>query len=190
MFCAVSNAGVMRTAYDAAVRRRGRRFIIGWELKSDPPQELANIVVITSLPRTGSLAKANCKRVEPLPAGGVNAMQLHRPYALIDRALDWGIGFTSLVMTAKNDALPTIEYLARLKRHIRLVTQLFEPNGLDGYMVYAGEDFEWAYLHWVDKETSVRAFATPAGKTGPADSASIQRPRSVFIQIFPEDLKK
>ena len=80
--------------------------------------------------------------------------------------------------------------MPRLKRHIRLVTQLFEPNGLDGYMVYAGEDFEWAYLHWVDKETSVRAFATPAGKTGPADSVSIQHPRGVSVQIFPEMLRK
>lgn len=117
-------------------------------------------------------------------------MQLHTPYALVDKAMDWTAGYTSLVMTAKNDALPAKDYVPRLKRHVRLVTQLFEPHGLDGYMVYAGEDFEWAYLHWVDKETSVRAFATPEGKTGPADSASFQHPRGASVQIFPGDLEK
>jgi len=117
-------------------------------------------------------------------------MQLHTPYAAVDKATDWTTGYTSLVMTAKNDALPAKDYVPRLKRHIRLVTQLFEPNGLDGYIAYAGEDFEWAYLHWLDKETSVKAFATPEGKTGPADSASFQHGRGASVQIFPGEWGK
>jgi hypothetical protein len=191
VFCAVTDAGVIRTAYDAGIKRGQRRpFVIGWELKADPPPGLAKIMVITSLWRDETLAKANCKWVRPLPEGGADAMQLHTPYALIDKAVDWATGYTSLVMTAKNDALPPADYVPRLKRHVRLVTQLFEPNGLDGYMVYAGEDFEWAYLHWVDRETAARAFATPAGKTGPADSASIQHPRGPTVQVFPDALGK
>ncbi|HEV2200688.1 MAG TPA: hypothetical protein VGR73_12775 [Bryobacteraceae bacterium] len=134
--------------------------------------------------------KANCQRVQPLPAGGADAMQLHTPYALVDKATDWGTGYTSLVMTRKNDALPAKDYVPRLKRHVKLVTQLFEPNGMDGYIVYAGEDFEWAYLHWVDRETSLKAFATPEGRTGPEDSASFQHPRGTAVQIFPGELGK
>ena len=190
MFCAIPDASVIPTPHDAAEKSGQRPFVIGWELKAHPPRELAKIVLITGLPQTGNLAKANCKRVQPLPAGGADAMQLHTPYALVDKAMDWTAGYTSLVMTVKNDALPAKDYVPRLKRHVKLVTQLFEPHGLDGYMVYAGEDFEWAYLHWVDKETSVKAFATPEGETGPADSASIQHPRGASVQIFPSALGK
>jgi hypothetical protein len=190
MFCAIPDASIIPAVYDAAVKGGRRPFVIGWELKAEPPRELAKIVLITSLPQAGNLARANCKRVQPLPAGGADAMQLHTPYALVDKAMDWTTGYTSLVMTAKNDALPAKDYVPRLKRHVRLVTQLFEPNGLDGYIVYAGEDFEWGYLHWVDKETSVKAFATPEGKTGPADSASFQHARGASVQIFPGDLGK
>ena len=189
MFCAIPDASIIRLANKAAAKDARRRFVIGWELKADPPQELARIVLITNLPRTGDLVSANCKRVQPLPSGGADSMQLHTPYAAVDKATDWGAGYTSLVMTARNDALPAQDYVPRLKRHIRLVTQLFEPHGLDGYIVYAGEDFEWAYLHWVDKETSVKAFATPEGKTGPADSASFQHARGETVQIFPDLLR-
>jgi hypothetical protein len=190
MFCAIPDASIIAAAYDAAAKGRKRPFVIGWELKADPPQELAKIVLITNLSQAGNLAKANCQRVQPLPSGGADAMQLHTPYAAVDKATDWTTGYTSLVMTAKNDALPAKDYVPRLKRHIRLVTQLFEPNGLDGYVAYVGKDFEWAYLHWVDKETSVRAFATPEGKAGPADSASFQHARGASVQIFPGDLGK
>jgi hypothetical protein len=190
MLCAIPDANIIPAAYDAAAKGGKRPFVIGWELKADPPPELAKIVLITSLPQAGNLAKANCKRVQPLPSGGADAIHLHTPYAAVDKATDWATGYTSLVMTAKNDALPANDYVPRLKRHIRLVTHLFEPNGLDGYIAYAGEDFEWAYLHWVDKEASIKAFATPEGKTGPADSASFQHGRGASVQIFPGDLGK
>jgi hypothetical protein len=190
MFCAIPDASIIPPTYDAAVKSGKRPFVIGWELKADPPKELAKIVLITSLPQTGDLAKANCKRARPLPSGGADAMQLYTPYAAVDKATNWTSGYTSLVMTARNDALPAKDYVPRLKRHVRLVTQLFESNGLNGYIVYAGEDFEWAYLHWVDKETSIKAFATEEGKTGPADSASFQHGRGASVQIFPGDLGK
>src|ERR1700686_320233 len=80
MFCAIPDASIIRAAYDAAVKKGKRPFVIGWELKADPPKELARIVLITSLPQTGSLAQANCKRAQPLPSGGADAMQLHTPY--------------------------------------------------------------------------------------------------------------
>jgi hypothetical protein len=190
MFCAIPDGSIIPAAYDTAAKSGKRPFVIGWELKADPPQELATILLITSLSQAGNLAKANCKRVQPLPSGGADAMQLHTPYAAVDKVTDWRTGYTSLVMTAKNDTLPYKDYVPRLKRHVRLVTQLFEPNGLDGYIVYVGEDFEWAYLHWMDKEASVKAFATPEGKTGPADSASFQHARGPAVQIFPGDLGK
>jgi hypothetical protein len=190
MFCAVPDAAAVLTAYHAAAKAGRKPFVLGWELKADPPPELTKIVLITSLAQTGDLAKANCKRVEPLPARGADAMQLHTPYAAVDNAKDWATGYASLVMTARNDALPATDYVPRLKRHIKLVTQLFEPHGLDGYIIYAGEDFEWAYLHWVDQETSVKAFATPEGKTGPADSASFQHSRGASVPIFFGDFGK
>ncbi len=189
MFCAIPDASIIPAAYEAAAKSGKRPFVIGWKLEAPPP-ELAKIVLVTSLPQTGNLAQANCKRVQPMPSGGADAMQLHTPYAAVDKATDWNTGYTTLVMTVKNDALPAKDYVSRLKRHVRLVTQLFEPHGLDGYIVYAGEDFEWGYLHWVDKETSVKAFATPEGKTGPADSASFQHRRGATVQIFPGDLGK
>jgi hypothetical protein len=190
MFCTIPDASIIPAAFEAAAKGGKRPFVIGWELKADPPHELAKNVLITNLPQVGKLAKANCKRVEPLPSGGADAMKLHTPYAAVDKATDWTTGYTSLVMTAKNDALPAQDFVPRLKRHVRLVASLFEPNGMDGYIVYAGEDFEWAYLHWVDQQTSVRAFATPEGKTGPADSASFQHGRGSSVQIFPGDLGK
>ncbi len=190
MFCAISDASMIPAAYGAAAKGGKRPFVIGWELKVDPPQELAKFLLITSLSQAGNLPKASCKSVQRLPSGGADAMRLHTPYAAVDKAADWTTGYTALVLTAKNDALPAKDYVPRLKRHVRLVTQLFEPNGLDGYMVYAGEDFEWAYLHWVDKETSVKAFATSEGKTGPADSASFQHARGASVQIFPGELGK
>jgi hypothetical protein len=123
--------------------------------------------------------------VQPLPSGGVDAMQLGVPYAAVDKAIDWSTGYTALVWTTKNESLPAEDYVPRLKRHIKLVVQLFEPRGMDGYLILAGKDFEWAYLHWVSEEASVHAFASPEGKTGPADSASFQHRRNAAVQIFP-----
>jgi len=189
MFCAIPDVSIIPAAYDTAAKSGKRPFVIGWELKAHPP-ELAKIVLVTSLPPTGKLAQADCKRVQRMPSGGAAAMQLHTPYAAVDKVTDWNSGYTTLVMTAKNDALPAKDYVPRLKRHVSLVTQLFEPNGLDGYLVYGGEDFEWAFLHWVDQETSVKAFATAEGKTGPADSASFQHSRGASLQVFPGALGK
>jgi hypothetical protein len=187
LFCALPDPSPIAAAYKAASKAGGHPFVIGWELRAPPPRELAKIVLITSLPETGALTKTDCKRIQPLPSGGPDAMQLHTPYAAVDKAVDWNAGYTALVMTAKNDALPAGNYVPRLKRHIKLVTQLFEPKGMDGYVIYAGEDFEWAYLHWTSKAASVKAFASPEGKTGPADSASFQHGRGASVQIFPGD---
>src|SRR3954464_14128814 len=79
MFCAVPDASLMRAAYHAAAQPAPRPFAIGWELKADPPKELARIVVITTLRRAGDLVSENCKRVQHLPSGGADAMQLHTP---------------------------------------------------------------------------------------------------------------
>lgn len=190
MFCALPDAGVIPPAYAAASKSGTRPFVVGWHLQVDPPRSLGKVLLITNLPPIGSLTGANCKRVQPLPPGGVGAMQLYTPYAAVDKAGDWAQGYTSLVMTAKNDALPADDYVPRLKRHVKLVTQLFEPRGMDGYLVYAGDDFEWAYLHWVSQEASQKAFAAPEGRTGPQDSASFQHVRGTSVQIFPGGLGK
>jgi hypothetical protein len=189
MLCAFPDAGLIRAAYAAAGASR-KPFAVGWELRVDPIPALGKVLVITNLPKTGSLASANCKVVQPLPPGGADAIELHQPYAAVDKATDWGVGYTSLVMTTKNDTLAASDYVPRLKRHVRLVTQLFEPKGLDGYIVYCGESYEWAYLHWTDRETSNAAFATPDGRTGPQDSASFQHSLGTSTQILPADLGK
>jgi len=142
---------------------------IGWEIEG-PPSGIGKVVAISDL--MGS----NCKAVQPLPPGGVMNMKTRTPYAIVDNAPDWSKGFTALVITRKNASFTDDAYLARLKRHVNLVTQLFSTNGMDGYFVYAGEDHEWAYLHWTDEETAKKAFSTEQGATGPKDSRSIQEP--------------
>jgi hypothetical protein len=188
MFCALPDASAIPAAFAAAVKGGRRPFVVGWELNVEPPPRLAKILLVTSLPRTGVLASTNCMRVQRLPAGGVDAMELHTPYALVDKAIDWAGGYTQQVMTMKNDALEASQYVPRLKRHVKLVTELFESQGLDGYIVYAGDNFEWAYLHWMDRETSQKAFATPLGRTGPQDSQSFQHALGASTQIFPNQL--
>jgi hypothetical protein len=59
LFCAIPDASIIPAAYDAAAKGGKRPFVIGWELKADPPRELAKIVLITSLPQAGNLARAN-----------------------------------------------------------------------------------------------------------------------------------
>src|ERR1700687_1983840 len=49
MFCASPDASIIPAAYDAATKGGKRPFVIGWELKANPPRELAKIVLITSL---------------------------------------------------------------------------------------------------------------------------------------------
>lgn len=142
---------------------------IGWEIEG-PPSGIGKVVSISDL--KGS----NCATVQPLPIGGVMNMKTRTPYAIVDNAPDWSKGFTALVMTRKNASFTDDAYLARLRRHVNLVTQLFSTNGMDGYFVYAGEDHEWAYLHWTDEEAAKKAFATEQGATGPKDSRSIQDP--------------
>jgi hypothetical protein len=190
MFCALPDASAIPAAYADAVKRRPTTFVVGWELNVEPPPRLAKTLLVTNLSQTGRLAGVNCKRVQRLPTGGVDAMELHTPYAIVDRAMDWRAGYTQQVMAMKNDTLAASEYVPRLKRHVKLVAELFESQGLDGYIVYAGDNFEWAYLHWVDRETSQKAFATPAGRTGPQDSQSFQHGLGGATQMFPEMLTK
>lgn len=146
---------------------------LAWSL-DEWPKSLKKHVALTDSP--GATPAGGCLQVEKLPPSGVDGIQLHVPYVLVDHAVDWSVGFTALVMAIKNDDMPSEHYMPRLKRHVNLVTQLFESKGMDGYVVYAGADFEWAYLHWKDEDTAKRAFATPDGATGPKDSRSIQRP--------------
>lgn len=177
-FCTLPEAAPLA----AAQARSSQSFLVGWSIE-EMRAPMAKVVAISNLPK-GVLPKDACKQVQALPKGGVEAMKLHVPYAVVDKVPDWSAGFTALVMTQKNNDLPAGDYIPRLKRHVRLVTHLFESKGMDGYMVYAGEDFEWAYLHWKDEDTAKRAFATPDGATGPQDSRSIQRPLP-RAQIFP-----
>jgi len=188
MFCTLPDASAIPAAFADAVKSGRRPFVVGWELQVEPPPRLAKTLLVTNLTQTGRLASANCKRVQRLPTGGVDAMELHTPYAILDRAIDWAGGYTQQVMTMKNDTIAALEYVPRLKRHLKLVTELFESQGLDGYIVYAGDNFEWAYLHWVDRETSQKAFATPDGRTGPQDSQSFQHALGGATQVFPETL--
>jgi uncharacterized protein (TIGR02118 family) len=152
---------------------------IAWEIEKSP-SGIGNIVAISDLKHPG------CSPVQPLPSGGVMQIKLRTPYAIVDNAPDWSKGFSALVMTKKNPAFTDDAYVARLKRHVNLVTKLFSTNGMDGYFVYAGEDHEWAYLHWKDEETAKRAFASPDGATGPQDSKSIQDalPRKQIPAIY------
>lgn len=168
----------------ASVKAGGRKepFLIGWTIEQ-MPATMSKVVAITNL-KKAALPADGCKAVARLPKGGVSNMELGVPYAIVDKVPDWSKGFTALVMAQRNDDMPASDYIPRLKRHVKLVTQLFESKGMDGYMVYAGENFEWAYLHWKDEDTAKRAFATPDGATGPKDSRSIQRPLP-RTQIFP-----
>ncbi len=134
---------------------------------AETPTGLSTVVALTD----GPIGQP----VQPLPQGGVDAMQLRTPYAVIDDAVDWSTGHVALVMAVKNQGLSNSAYVERLKRHVNLVVGLFESKGLDGYLVYAGEDHEWAYLHWPDEATAQRAFSTTEGATGPQDAKSIQR---------------
>jgi hypothetical protein len=178
-FCTLPDPAPLAAAQAAA---GSKPFLIGWTIE-EAPAPMAKVVAITNLP-TARLSGAGCKQVQALTAGGVDQIKLHVPYAIVDKVPDWSVGFTALVMAQKNDDMPAADYIPRLKRHVKLVTQLFESKGMDGYIVYAGENFEWAYLHWTDEDTAKRAFATPDGATGPQDSRSIQRPLS-RKQIFP-----
>jgi hypothetical protein len=169
-FCTLPDAAPLANAQAGAKKP----FLIGWTIEEAPPT-MAKVVAITSLSKA-RLPDTGCMQVQALGAGGVGKMKLHVPYAIVDKVPDWSVGFTALVMALKNDDMPAGDYIPRLRRHVKLVTQLFESKGMDGYMVYAGDNFEWAYLHWTDEDTAKRAFATPDGATGPKDSRSIQRP--------------
>ena len=172
-FCTFEDPLAFKSAVNQASASASGATWIAWSL-DEWPQALKKHVAITDF--SSATSAMGCTRVEKLPAGGVQDIQLHVPYVLVDHAVDWSVGFTALVMAIKNNDMPIEHYMPRLKRHVNLVTQLFESKGMDGYVVYAGADFEWAYLHWKDEDTAKRAFATPDGATGPQDSRSIQRP--------------
>ncbi len=157
---------------------------IGWDIENSP-SGIGHIVAISDL------NQKNCLPVQTLPTGGVMQMKLRTPYAIVDNAPDWSKGFTALVMTRKNASFTDEAYVARLKRHVNLVTKLFSNNGMDGYFVYAGEDHEWAYLHWTDEDAAKKAFATPEGATGPQDSKSIQDalPRKAIANVYSDTPK-
>lgn len=178
-FCTLADGAALAAAQ---TRAGGKPFLLGWSIE-EAPATMSKVVAITNLAKA-SLPAGGCQQVQALGAGGVDKMPLHAPYAIVDKAPDWSVGFTALVMALKNDDMPAADYIPRLRRHVKLVTQLFESKGMDGYMVYAGDNFEWAYLHWKDEDTAKRAFATPDGATGPRDSRSIQRPLP-RVQIFP-----
>jgi hypothetical protein len=164
-FCTMADPAPLKAARTAAGKHP---VLIAWNIAETPPH-IEQTVAIASADAKG------CLPVKALPAGGVDAMKLQVPYAVVDKAADWSAGYTALVMNIRNDDLPAGDYLPRLKRHVKLVTSLFESKGMDGYIVLAGEAHEWAYLHWTDEDTAKRAFATPEGATGPRDSRSIQR---------------
>jgi hypothetical protein len=166
--CTMDDFASLQSARASAGAASKQPVLLAWNIGEIPPG-MAKVVAISSS------STAGCMPVQTLPAGGVEQMRLNVPYAVVDKAPDWSRGYTALVINMKNDDLPGADYLSRLKRHVRLVTTLFEPKGMDGYIVLAGARHEWAYLHWIDEDTAKRAFATPDGATGPRDSRSIQR---------------
>ncbi len=168
-------------AADVVASFPGRqRFVMAWSV-DEAPAGVSGIVGLSDAVHGLRLP------VRPLPAGGVDKMQRHVPYAIVDKAPDWSVGHTALVLTMKNHDLPTGDFLPRLLRHIKLVTHLFEAKGMDGYLVYAGEDYEWGYLHWTDEAAARLAFSTPDGAAGPKDSRAFQRALVTSRIALPSD---
>lgn len=143
-------------------------------LERDPPQPLHRVLALAQRDAPVTRRFALCLPVCPLPVEGVAGMRTHVPYAVVDRCTDWRDGHVALVMTVRNDDIAPADYLAHLKEHVALVRRLFEGQGLDGYYVYAGEEFEWAWLHWPTAGQASAAFATPEGQRGPRHSRSFQ----------------
>ena len=114
------------------------------------------------------------------------------------------LSYFSLATMSALSAVPALFHLPRQLRQIDRVNQLTHPSKISpmgsadqpgklaqlGFILLLPERFARVYLHWMDKETAVRAFASPEGKTGPADSASFQHSRGGSVQIFPGDLGK
>ena len=175
-FCSLNDVKPLATAADGGGTRRP----VLWAWSIDPPPPgLLKVLAVSSMNQPG------CQAVQPLPVGGVDAVELHVPYAIIDKAADWSVGFTSIVIARKKADLAPVDFTLRLKRHVNLVFQLFESKGLDGYLVQFDGEVEWAYLHWPDLKTAKDAFATPDGATGPQDFYSFAEPFMPQTKVFP-----
>ena len=79
LFCALQDASVVSAAFADAVKSGRSPFVVGWELKVEPPPRLAKTLLVTNMPQTGRLGDKNCKLVQRLPRGGADAMELHTP---------------------------------------------------------------------------------------------------------------
>jgi len=93
-------------------------------------------------------------------------------YDLSHRSTDWNQGYTTLFVGKRKEPTSQTAYLERLSHHIHQFDENMTIYGLNGYVAYLDENFEIAWLNWIDRASADRAYQSSAGQEIIQDASS------------------
>ncbi len=83
-------------------------------------------------------------------------------YSMFNPKFDWSEGYTLAFVGARKPSLSKDAFLDRLKNHIEMARDVMGPRGLQGYIVFAHDDYEVAYLNWNSQKAHDLTMKDPA----------------------------
>jgi len=114
------------------------------------------------------------------PAGGIMAPD--RLYDISPSMADWKAGYRTLWIGRRSKDCPQQMFLTRLTEHLNLARKALGPGGLEGYVIYATEDYEIAYGKWKDRESAARSLQSKEGRAAVLDGESFME-KVLFREI-------
>jgi putative intracellular protease/amidase len=114
------------------------------------------------------------------PAGG--NMAPGRLYDISPSMADWKAGYRTLWIGRRSKDCQQQEFLTRLTEHLNLARKALGPGGLEGYVIFATEDYEIAYGKWKDRESAARSLQSKEGRAAVLDGESFME-KVLFREI-------
>jgi len=104
------------------------------------------------------------------PDGG--AMSSGVLYDVSPAKTGWTSGYRTLWIGRRSKNCPERDFLPRLTEHLNIARKALGAGGLEGYVIYATEDYEIAYGKWKDRESMTRSLQSKEGRAAVEDGNS------------------
>lgn len=101
------------------------------------------------------------------------ALAAETPYDVLGKPVDWQSGYSTFYIGLRKAGVTPEDFLKKMREHVAVIRDALAPQGLDGYVMIAGEGYEAAYLHWPSREAADKAFASAGGRAAVATAAPI-----------------
>lgn len=116
-------------------------------------------------------------------------MSADKAYAVVPFPRDWKKGVTTVFVGARKAGVTRDQFIKGLIPHMALARKIFQPAGMQGYVVVTDGEFEFAFMNWASPEAARGARTAPGGNMVMMDASKIMDRKDNIRIPNPETLK-